>query len=223
MISYHPRTEVLIFDLEAYVPKEDRKSKDGTSLAVNPYLPGHSLLGGVFYLYRPLTGEILLPYEHHWVWKTGNEKNLLTEIYSIFFAMRKRASSKKPHEAEPTIVGVGITHFDLPYLIARCIEQEIAPKEDIYQILTKFRIIDLASAGIPLLPRDKAILYPVSHNALANTLLPERKKKPTGKVVWEMADGKEYADIEKRCEGEVREIVEITEKLRKLKISLQQQ
>jgi len=223
MISYHQGTEVLIFDLEAYVPKEDRKSKDGTSLAVNPYLPGHSLLGGVFYLYRPLTDEILLSYEHHWIWNDGSEKKLLNEIYSIFSAMRKRASGKKPHEAEPTLVGVGITHFDLPFLFARCIEQEIAPKEEIYQILTKFRIIDLSSAGIPLLHRDKSFLYPVSHNALADTLLPERNKKPTGKVVWEMADEKEYTNIEKRCEGEVREIVDMTEILRKLKISLQQQ
>jgi hypothetical protein len=49
MVRFAPKfMQVLVFDLEAYVPKEDRIRRYGTSLTVNPYKTGHTLLGGVF-------------------------------------------------------------------------------------------------------------------------------------------------------------------------------
>ena len=79
--------------------------------------------------------------------------------------------------------------------------------EIIYETVCKLRVVDLATAGIGFLQIPRPVLHPCTHNELANGFLGERDQKPTGKRVWEMADEMEYAEIEKRCEGEVREMV----------------
>ncbi|HJJ95702.1 MAG TPA: hypothetical protein O0W79_03900 [Methanocorpusculum sp.] len=223
MIHFPPSTECMVFDLEAYVPKEDRRKRNGISLAVNPYRPGHTLLGGVFHIYCPLTGDVVTnpSFTHQWLWDKRSEKNLIEDIYSLFLGMRTRAAGKKSYYAEPCLAGVGIVHFDLPYLIAKCIEYNVAPAADVYDTMTKFRVIELTSAGIGYLPKLTPWLYPVSHNAMADALLSEREEKPTGKVVWDMYDEKNYADIAKRCESEVKEIKGVAEKLQELSISQQ--
>lgn len=58
-------TEMLVFDLKAFVPPQDRRRRTGASLAVNPHRDGHTLLGGVVYRARPLTGDVVCDYEHH--------------------------------------------------------------------------------------------------------------------------------------------------------------
>ena len=40
MVKFPLSTELLVFDLEAYVPEADRKRKTGASLAVNPFRQG---------------------------------------------------------------------------------------------------------------------------------------------------------------------------------------
>ena len=67
--------------------------------------------------------------------------------------------------------------------------------------------MDLATAGIGFLQIPRPVLHPCTHNELANGFLGDRDQKPTGKRVWEMADELEYAEIEKRGEGEGREEV----------------
>ena len=204
-------------------PERGPRRKNGVSLAVNPYRPGHILLGGVFHIYRPLTGETVTDpaYTHEWLWDRKSEHDLVKEIYSLFSGMRARAAGKKSYYAEPCLAGVGIVHFDLPYLTAKCIEHAVAPADEIYDTMTKFRVIELTSAGIGYLPKQTPWLYPVSHNAMADALLPERENKPTGKVVWDMYDEKNFAGIAQRCEAEVKEIKGIAEKLQELSTSQQ--
>ena len=215
MVKFPLSTELLVFDLEAYVPEADRKRKTGASLAVNPFRQGHTLLGGVFHLSRPRTGEVLTSpeFEHHWVWDEGDEAEVVASIYALFSGMRRRSSVKKSHQAESVVAGVGISMFDMPCILAKCLAHEVAPADEIYETVCKFRVVDLAVAGIGLLPANKPVLYPRTHNALADTFIPERVKKPTGKVVWEMAEEKDYAGIAARCEGEVKEMVLLAERM----------
>lgn len=215
MVKFPISTELLVFDLEAYVPAEDRKRKTGASLAVNPFRPGHTLLGGVFHLSRPRLGDVLTKpeFEHHWVWDEGDEAEVVASLYAIFSGMRRRAGLKKQHHADPVVTGVGISMFDMPCILSKCLAYEVAPADEIYETVCKFRVVDLAVAGIGLLPSKSPLLYPRTHNALADAFLPERAKKPTGKVVWEMADEKDYAGIAARCEGEVKEMKLLAERM----------
>ncbi|HJJ31376.1 MAG TPA: hypothetical protein O0X97_03910 [Methanocorpusculum sp.] len=210
MVCQSSKSELLIFDLEAYVPREERK-RSSLSLAVNPYRAGHMLLGGVFHLYHPATGEVLTTpeYEHHWVWQDGDEAETVSRIYQIFAGMHERTAGKKKFAADPVVCGIGIANFDMPFICAKCMEYEVAPKDEIYESVCKFRVVDLNTAAIGFVPGRE--LYPVPHNRIADYFLPERNEKPTGKVVWDMADNKEYALIEKRCETEVREMKDIAD------------
>ena len=85
MVVFQPDlTEVIVFDLEAFVPPCDRKRKNGASLAVNPYRAGHTLLGGVIYRARPLEGVVIADFEHHWIWRDGSEEEVVKHLFSVF-------------------------------------------------------------------------------------------------------------------------------------------
>jgi len=200
-------TEVIVFDLEAFVPLCDRKRKDGSSLAVNPYREGHTLLGGVIYRARPLEDVVVEDFTHYWVWRDGSEEEVVKHLFAVFSDVWKHISAKKRIHCDPLVFGIGISTFDLPFLAAKCREYAVAPPEVIYETVCKLRVVDLATAGIGFLQIPRPVLHPCTHNELANGFLGERDQKPTGKHVWNMADGKEYAAIEERCEGEVREMV----------------
>lgn len=210
MIHQTPLSECLLFDLEAYVPQDQRRTS-GLSLAVNPYRSGHLLLGGVFHLFRPLSGEVLTDpaYTHHWSWRDGNEAETVSAIYRIFSGMRERISGKKRFVADPVVSGVGIANFDLPFLYTKCLEHEIDEPAEIYDTVCKFRVVDLSTAAIGFYPTST--LYPIPHNQMADTFLSDREMKPTGKVVWDMVDQKEYGAVEQRCEHEVQEMKGIFE------------
>ncbi|HJJ58667.1 MAG TPA: hypothetical protein O0Y08_03680 [Methanocorpusculum sp.] len=218
MIQHTPSSECLIFDLEAYVPEADRHSPSFT-LAANPHRAGHTLLGGVFHLFRPVTGEILsVPdFEHHWVWDEGDEAETVASVYRIFEGMRRRSYGKKRFAADPVVSGAGIANFDMPFIYAKCLQYELAAPDEIYDTVCKFRVVDLSTAAIGMLPGTR--LYPVPHNRMADYFLPERKEKPTGKIVWQMADEKEYPQIAARCETEVREMKDIASAMLKLILS----
>ena len=83
MVDFDPDiTEIIFFDLEWYVPPEQRKLR-GASLAMNPHKPGQFLLGGVFGKFHPLKqkkGDIKL--EHFWLWKEKDERTLVQKIYN---------------------------------------------------------------------------------------------------------------------------------------------
>lgn len=49
---YREKTQIIFFDLEFYVQKEDREGRMG--LKANPYRTGHFLIGGTLHRYFPL-------------------------------------------------------------------------------------------------------------------------------------------------------------------------
>jgi hypothetical protein len=209
MIRFDPElTEILVFDLEAYVPKNDRKRKSGASLAVNPFKPDHTLLGGVVCCVKPLSETSVPRYSHHWIWESSEEE-VAASLYAEFSGVWKRVIRKRHMHADPVVAGIGISVFDLPFLLCKCLLHEIAPPEDIYETLCKFRVLDLSAAGIGFVKSGHPVLYPCTHNELADSLLGERVQKPTGKRVWDFVDEKQYPAIARRCEGEVREMAAI--------------
>ncbi len=214
MVVFKPDlTEFLVFDLEAFVPPADRRKRTGASLAVNAFREGHTLLGGVVYGSRPLTGEVVLDYAHYRMWREGGEKEVVTALYRVFTAMWDGVKDKKMIQADPVVCWVGISTFDMPFLLAKCLQYQVAPPAEIYDTIGKCRVVDLSVAVIGFVPTQNPILHPCSHNQLADALLSEREKKPTGKKVWEMMDAKEYGAVEQRCEAEVREMVEIANRM----------
>ena len=214
MVIFTPnQTEFLVFDLEAFVPPADRKKRTGASLAVNAFREGHTLLGGVVYSGLPLAGEVTNDYAHFWMWREGSEENVVLSLYQVFAEMWARVNTKKMIQADPVVCGVGISTFDIPILMAKCLQYTAAAPEEIYETLGKCRIVDLSVAGIGFVRNQTPILHPCSHNQLADALLPEREQKPTGKKVWDMVDAKDYSAVERRCEAEVREMVEIADKM----------
>lgn len=214
MVQFNPKyLQVLIFDLEAYVPKEDRKRRSGTSLTVNPYRAEHTLLGGVFSLKNPVTGEVIEDFTHHWVWNEGSEKEVVKNVYDIFSGIRDRIKNKPAFCADPVISGIGISTFDMPFLYTKFLQYNVAAPEEIYEVFCKNRILDLSVAGIGFMYEKTPVLHPRPHNLLADRFIPERNKKPTGKVVWELYDEGEFTAIEERCDGEVHEMSEIYEAL----------
>ncbi|HJJ29417.1 MAG TPA: hypothetical protein O0W87_00240 [Methanocorpusculum sp.] len=214
MVIFSPaQTEFLVFDLEAFVPPRDRIKRTGASLAVNAFREGHTLLGGVVYSGRPLVGEVALNYAHYWMWREGGEKEVVTSLYQVFSRMWANVKNKKMIQADPVVCGVGISTFDMPFLLMKCLQYKVAPREEIYDTIGKCRVVDLAVAGIGFVSTGSPILHPCSHNQLADALLPKRERKPNGKKAWEMMDAKEYDAIERRCEAEVREMVEISNRM----------
>ena len=208
MVQFRPEfTEVLVFDLEAFVPPADRRRRTGDSLAVNPYRPDHTLLGGVVYRVRPLTGVVLSSYEHHWIWEGGGDREVVFSLYRLFADTWRAVSGKRTFHADPVVAGVGIATFDLPFFMAKCLQYTVAPAVEVYETIGKMPFLDLSTAGIGFLHLNSPILHPCTNNELADEFLGERARKPTGKCVWDMADAQEYAAIAERCEGEVREMV----------------
>ena len=217
MVVFRPDlTETIVFDLEAFVPPCDRRRNTGSSLAVNPYREGHTLLGGVVYRARPLEGVIVEDFTHYWVWRDGSEEEVVKNLFAVFSDVWRHVSCKKRVHCDPLVFGVGISTFDLPFFAAKCREYRVAPPAVIYDTVCKLRVVDLATAGIGFLQIPRPVLHPCTHNELANRFLEERDQKPTGKCVWDMADERNYAGIEVRCEGEVREMVALMQAMHSL-------
>ena len=68
IVQYYPeKTQILFFDLEFYVPENDREGRLG--LKANPYKNGHFLIGGTFLRYFPLLNhEKNNIKKEFWIW-----------------------------------------------------------------------------------------------------------------------------------------------------------
>ncbi|MHA1168705.1 MAG: hypothetical protein ACTSRU_12835 [Candidatus Hodarchaeales archaeon] len=114
---------MLFFDLEHYVPEEQRQSKT-TTLRANPDRKGQFLLGGVVTnlqyddgLGRSNTGE-------YWIWKETSlendeeiqkaEEKVLEKIYHHFKRSWEIVTQNFSRRRDLIVVGTGIARFDLP-------------------------------------------------------------------------------------------------------------
>ncbi len=208
------KTEMIVFDLEFYVPPKDRNKK-GASLLANPNKDGHYLLGGVFTKYKPFKDKDKnldsFDYQHFWVWKEGNEKKVLEKIYNYIINSWEDLKDKDPKQADLMFYGVGISRFDIPVLYIRSTYHKIAPSEDLFECYFKAKQLDLSNIAIPFFNRDQ-VMYPKSVNSIFRRF-GIKKEKESGINVWDMYDKKDYIKIEKRTENEVKDSIVLYRKI----------
>jgi len=219
-------THVIFFDIEYYVPKEYRNRP---GLKANPYLDGSFVIGGVFQRYFPIEDK-LEEKEEFWIWDMEGkdvmerEKNLLRKIYLYFRGSwtRWELLGRDPRLTEPMVAGFGITHLDIPTLFVRSLIHGIAEPERLYDTYFKLRHFDLSVASAPMIQenRDRKVLAPVSQNWAVRNLLGDRRRKPSGTIVWELYDAGDYRGIMERTRDEIEVAKRVYLNLRKLRNGL---
>jgi hypothetical protein len=208
---------MLFFDLEFYVPVADRKTHRG-SLIFNPTLASHKILGGYFQSIDEITGEIL-DVKSIWLWNfQQNEAKMLAKIVSLFeeqWARSEQLNLKTcGHRVTDLLVaGFAIARADLPALFQKANQFKIAPTPELYDIFMKTKTIDLANITTFLFPEDP-LLYPKSAKLVVERLDLPIEEKESGKKVWELYEQEKYAQIEKRCEKEVKEMINIYQEIK---------
>ena len=212
MVEFDPRyTEVIYFDIECYVPQDERK-KSKASMKFNPCKTRDFVLGGVFKRSFPLQNKIEQPREI-WNWKPTEEKNTLSEIYSFFAESWKLLEGKTDQNPDLILIGTGISRHDIPTLYMRSVMHNIDNQEALYETYFKTKVVDLGDVGI-LLFRDNPRIYPMypkTTNALMSRLnLLSQSRKDSGKNVWELYESGQYDAIKERTKSEVENAVEIT-------------
>ncbi len=209
---------MLFFDLEFYVPKQDRLSVR-SSMIVNPAKLSHTLLGGAFYSQHLRSDVPLNPaLDGHWLWDyASDERKMLTDIKARFerewTANRNEKEEVLGKPIEDLVVcGAGISRFDLPALYCRSVLHEIAPPDDLFDLFLKPKAIDLANTGSCLFREDRT-LYPKTTREMAGRLrIPEGKG--SSKSVWTLYEENALQDIRARTEEEVRTVIRIYSSLR---------
>jgi len=138
------KTKIVFLDLEYYVPTKDRKRKPPGGMTFSPVLKGHKILGGTFLTYYPMQDRIGKRYEL-WEWNLGSEDRVLRSIFELLQSEWK-SLEVKDQAGSLMLSGIGISHSDLPALLARFSYYGIAPQDRIYDIVCGCRQIDLATA-----------------------------------------------------------------------------
>ena len=212
MVEFEPRfTEAIYLDTECYVPLQDRGHSQG-SLIVNPGNLRHFLLGGVFRREFPLQNRVFQP-EHIWNWGIDNEKDTLVKIYEYFRQSWKMIEGKSPRHPDLTLIGFGISRFDIPMIFLRSLLNRVDSTEKLYEAYFKTKIVDLGNVGIPLFPKSQyRVLYPTLVNDLTLRLRIENRK-PSGKGVWDMYDAREFDAIKERTADEVEMVRKISSRI----------
>jgi hypothetical protein len=205
---------LIIFDLEFYVPPEDRNPPDNLgSLIFNPIHPSHKLLGGSFLLLDPLINKIRASH-NLWFWNMhNNERDLLERIIEIFTQEWTYQQQEKIHIPHHSIIdaltcGFSIARIDLPVLFVRSQQYGCRNPSLLYDLFLKTKVIDLSDVASFLFPED-ILLYPKTFEEVSNRLGLNEEKKISGKVVWDWYDTGQLNRIETRCQQEVKMIYQI--------------
>lgn len=208
---------MLFFDLEFYVPKNDRKSSSG-SLIVNPNLKEHKLLGGTFYAKQ---FDEKIPdnpkFNQLWLWDyKNNEKELLRAIHELFCDEWANTQKEKKRILGKPIVdlvvcGIGISWFDLHALYCRNIRYHIDSPEQLFNIYFKCRNIELANVCSYLF-QEEAHLYPKTAKEIMGRINIKGTKN-SSKNVWKMYDADENDNIKKRTTEELKHTLSIYQKI----------
>lgn len=202
MLRFYPdKTKVIFFDLEYYVPTNDRTRKTPGGMTFSPVLQGHKILGGSFQTYYPMQDRV--EKKHNiWEWHLGSEAAVLREIFRLL-QQEWRSIEAKDQAGSLMLAGIGISHSDIPALLARLSSNSIASKDKIYDLLCGCRQIDLATATYCQFSFNQAYFaYPKTKSALYQKYL-KGKTLETGRSVWDMYEGKDFGSIESRCSAEI--------------------
>jgi hypothetical protein len=99
--------------------------------------------------------------------------------------------------------GIGISHSDVPVLLARMASNTTIASEKAYDLLFGCRHIDLSVATFCQFPSTQAYFsYPKPKAELYQKYL-TKKKMASGISVWQHYDSEDYQAIEDRCNEEV--------------------
>ncbi len=215
MIDFNSNfTEIIFFDLECYVPPEDRTKQGKSSLIYNAAYPNHFILGGVFRRLYPMK-SLLEPTWQIWNFERNNEKATVSQIYDYFNESWKKidARNRKNHP-DLILMGTGISRLDIPALYVRSQRYGIESDEALYETYFKAKVIDLGDVGIPLFRKNPRVypLYPKTTNDLIRELNIQSQKQ-SGKRVWDLYDSGDFEAIKKRTAVEVEDAVEIANKI----------
>lgn len=208
MLRHFPnKTKVIFFDLEYFVPLEARGRKSPGGLSFSPVSPGHKILGGTFQTFYPILNE-LLPPRQIWEWGVGSEKAVLQQVLELL-KQEWRAIESKNHAGSLMLSGIGISHSDIPTLLAKMVAHDIDAPARIYDLITGCRQIDLSTAtycqfssgqGYFAYPKTKADLY---QKYLSGRTM------GSGKSVWDLYEAREFLAIEARSTQEVTDSITI--------------
>jgi hypothetical protein len=209
MVDFDPKfTETVFFDIECYVPQENRRS-GMSSMKFNPAKEGNFVLGGVFRRGFPLQDK-LEPAWQVWNWDEKDERNTLQQIYDYFKESWRLIEGKTEQNPDLIPVGTGISRLDIPTLYVRSAMHKIDTEAALYETYFKTKIVDLGDVGISLFrgnPKMYAI-YPKTTNALMSRFKIQ-SRKASGKTVWDMYDSNEFEAIKERTASEVEVAVEV--------------
>jgi len=208
MLRFYPeKTKIIFFDLEFYVPKQDRSRTTRSGMLFSPLRSGHKVIGGTFLTYYPILDRIGKRTEI-WEWNSGSENNALKDIFGLLEQEWKNIQTKDPH-GSLMLCGVGISHSDIPTLLSRSSNLNFATPERIYDLVCGCRHIDLSTMTLSQFSSKHAYFaYPKSKASLYQKYL-TRKPISSGTLVWDWYDDKEYGAIESRCREEVDDILSI--------------
>ena len=194
------KMRVLFFDLEFYVPENDRNIK---GIRANPYKDGHFLIGGTFIFFNPLSeDENAIDIFRHWIWDYENEKTMIKAILENIIHSIDEKEIRNLLE-NTVICGNGISTLDIPYLFGRCQKCNINLDANLYYWLNGFKIVDLQNVVIPFFKYDDSLLYPISKEEMNNLFLNKLGKNEMKKLIWDYYDENEYNSIMKNNEDEV--------------------
>ena len=216
MLRFYPnKTKVIFFDLEYYVPAQDRNRSTPSGLTFSPVLPGHKILGGTFQTYFPMDDRMGKRTDL-WEWKLGSEEKVLKEIYELLQHEWKSIEAKEL-TGSLMLSGIGISHSDIPALLGRLTASPSLEKARVYDLLCGCRQIDLSTATYcQFSSKHQYFAYPKKKSELYQKYL-SGKKLESGKSVWDMYDGGDYQAIESRCNEEIDDAIAIYKSMFDLK------
>lgn len=201
------RTKIIFFDLEYYVPPVDRKRPTFSGMSFSPHMEGHKVLGGSFLTYYPIEDRIGKRL-NFWEWNIGDERGVLEAIYKNLEAEWK--SYSHPEQAGALMLsGIGISHSDVPCLMARMAKYDLAKASRIYDVIYGCRQVDLSVATFCQFSFNKGYFsFPKKKMELYQKYI-DGKKIDSGKSVWDAYESKDFSAIESRCSDEVDDCLNI--------------
>jgi len=205
---FHPNgTKVIFFDLEYYVPRNDRERFSPSGMKFSPVRAGHKILGGTFLTYYPLLDKV----ENRcnlWEWKQGKESVVIDAIFD-FLKFEYKSYKKEDQAGSPVLSGIGISHSDIPALVSKIHTKPENKQSVLYDLLSGCRQVDLSVATFCQFSFKKGYFaYPKKKMELYQKYLAGKKMDP-GQSVWELYEQQRYEQIEERCNAEVDDALEI--------------
>ncbi|HTB32665.1 MAG TPA: hypothetical protein VK808_11595 [Bacteroidia bacterium] len=199
------KSRVIFFDLEFYVPVNERNSK---GLCYNPFSKDCLFITGAFLPLIPSTdfeltdAQIASKIQIFNFWEIKSEKNMVKEIYD--FLRKHQVAVKDAHNGmySPLLCGIGIASSDIPILFELIKKHQILQPNQTFQFQNNFRTLDLSQLSIASFKPSDYFLYPKSKKEILKKYLPNKNFK-SGKSVWELYEQKDYQTIEERIKDEV--------------------